>query len=116
MSDGLIRTLAKNITPQITDFHELSGEKHTRFSAFHELVYEDGQLTKKLKKGLMGLACAILAKCSWCITSCIREGNKERVTKEEISEAINIAMVMSAGAAWAHAGIRMDRCSNFDNN
>ena len=79
------------------------------------MVYEDGHLTKKLKKGLMGLACSILAKCSWCIRSCIRDGIKEGVTKEEISEAINIAMVMAAGAAWAHAGITMETCSNFDN-
>ena len=46
-ADGFF--FSKNITPQITDFHELSGEKHEKFSAFHELVYEDGHLYKKLK-------------------------------------------------------------------
>tara|TARA_A100001234_G_scaffold214987_1_gene219213 strand:- start:5930 stop:6619 length:690 start_codon:yes stop_codon:yes gene_type:complete len=104
---------SKNITPQITDFHELSGNKHEKFSAFHNLVYEDGHLSKKLKKGLMGLACAILAKCAWCIRSCVRDGIQEGVTKEEIAEAVNIAMVMAAGASWAHAGITMETSANF---
>ena len=31
-TDGFF--FSKNITPQITDFHELSGEKHEKFSAF----------------------------------------------------------------------------------
>ncbi|MBA4728637.1 MAG: hypothetical protein FI682_01790 [SAR202 cluster bacterium] len=106
---------SKNITPQIKDFHNLSGEKHEKFSAFHDLVYEDGHLSKKLKKGLMGLACAILAKCSWCIRSCVRDGIQEGVSKEEIAEAVNIAMVMAAGAGWAHAGITMETADNFGN-
>ena len=99
---------SKHITPQITDFHDHSGAMFEKFSVFNEKVYADGHLSKKLKKGLMGLACAILAKCAWCIRSCIRDGRKEGVTKDEITEAINIAMVMNAGACWAHAGITME--------
>ena len=99
---------SKYIIPQIKDFHEHSGAMFEKFSIFNEKVYEDGHLSKKLKKGLMGLACAILAKCAWCIRSCIRDGIQEGVTKEEITESINIAMVMNAGACWAHAGITME--------
>ncbi len=69
--------MSKNITPQIQELHKISGEKYKKFAAFHDLVYEDGHLPKKLKKGLMGLACAILAKCPWCIRSCIRDGSKK---------------------------------------
>ena len=71
--------ISKNITPQIQDFHKLSGSMRDKFAAFHDLVYEDGHLSKKLKKGLMGLACAILAKCPWCIRSCVRDGLQENV-------------------------------------
>ena len=100
--------MSKNITPQIQELHKISGEKYTKFSAFHELVYEDGHLPKKLKKGLMGLACAILAKCPWCIRSCIRDGLQEGVIKEEIVEAINIAMVMNASAVVANTDVSME--------
>ena len=100
--------MSKNITPQIQELHKISGEKHTKFSSFHELVYEDGHLPKKLKKGLMGLACAILAKCPWCIRSCIRDGLQEGVIKEEIVEAINIAMVMNASAVVANTDVSME--------
>ncbi len=99
--------ISKNITPQIQDFHAVSGEAHKKFSAFHEIVYEDGHLSKKLKKGLMGLATAILAKCPWCIRSCVRDGLQEGVIKEEIVEAINIAMVMNGCAAVSHAAATM---------
>lgn len=99
--------ISKNITPQIQDFHKQSGEKYEKFSAFHSIVYEDGHLSKKLKKGLMGLACAILAKCPWCIRSCVRDGIQEGVTKEEITEAVNIAMVMNATASISHTDTTM---------
>lgn len=99
--------ISKNITPQIMDFHKQSGSMRDKFSAFHDLVYEDGHLSKKLKKGLMGLACAILAKCPWCIRSCIRDGLQEGVTKEEITEAINIAMVMNGTSSVSHAKVSM---------
>ncbi len=99
--------ISKNITPQIQDFHKISGDKHEKFSAFHNIVYEDGHLPKKLKKGLMGLACAILAKCPWCIRSCVRDGLQEGVTKEEIVEAINVAMVMNGSASLAKTGVTM---------
>jgi AhpD family alkylhydroperoxidase len=100
--------ISKNITPQIKDFHKQSGTMYDKFSAFNNIVYEDGHLPKKLKKGLMGLACALLAKCPWCIRSCIRDGLQEGVTKEEITEAINIAMVMNASACKAHAGVTIE--------
>lgn len=105
--------ISKNITPQIQDFHKVSGTMHEKFNAFHEIVYEDGHLPKKLKKGLMGLACAILAKCPWCIRSCIRDGLQEGVIKEEIVEAINIAMVMNANACVANTGTSMKAAEEF---
>jgi AhpD family alkylhydroperoxidase len=100
--------MSKNITPQIQELHKISDTKYKKFAAFHDLVYEDGHLPKKLKKGLMGLACAILAKCPWCIRSCIRDGLQEGVIKEEIVEAINIAMVMNASAVVANTGVSME--------
>ncbi len=100
--------ISKNITPQIMDFHEVSGEMRTKFAAFHDIVYEDGHLPKKLKKGLMGLATAILAKCPWCIRSCVRDGLQEGVVKEEIVEAINIAMVMNGAACVGHAVVAIE--------
>ncbi len=100
--------ISKNITPQIMDFHEVSGEMRSKFAAFHDIVYEDGHLPKKLKKGLMGLATAILAKCPWCIRSCVRDGLQEGVVKEEIVEAINIAMVMNGAACVSHAPAAME--------
>lgn len=107
--------MSKNITPQIQDFHKVSGEMYSKFNAFHNIVYEDGHLPKKLKKGLMGLACAILAKCPWCIRSCIRDGLQEGVIKEEIVEAINIAMVMNASACVSHTEVSMETAEKLNN-
>ncbi|MEZ4546344.1 MAG: hypothetical protein R3B51_00845 [Thermodesulfobacteriota bacterium] len=38
--------MSKNITPQIQELHKISEEKYTKFSAFHELVYEDATFPK----------------------------------------------------------------------
>ena len=60
----------------------------------------------------MGLACALLAKCPWCIRSCIRDGLQEGVTKEEVAEVINIAMVMNASHSLCHSGETFETAEN----
>jgi hypothetical protein len=36
------------------------------------------------------------------------------IKKEQMAEAINVAMVMSAGACYAHTGIAMDTLANVN--
>lgn len=98
----------KDITHEITHFREASGVMSKPFMAFHEKVFADGALSKKMKRGLMGLACAQMTRCPYCIRGCVKDALSLGATKQEMAEAINVAMIMAAGACYAHTGIAME--------
>jgi AhpD family alkylhydroperoxidase len=97
----------KDITHEIKHFGEASGNISKPFMEFHNKVFADGALSKKMKRGLIGLACAQMTRCPYCIRGCVKDALSFGVTKEEMAEAINVAMVMAAGACYAHTGIAM---------
>lgn len=103
----------KDITHEITHFREASGGMSKPFMAFHEKVFADGALSKKMKRGLMGLACAHMTRCPYCIRGCVKDALSLGATKEEMAEAINVGMVMAAGACYAHTAIAMETLGNM---
>ncbi len=98
----------KNIAHEISCFKEESGDIADQFGKFHKKTFEDGALTKKFKRGIVATACALVTKCPYCIRSCVKDGKADGVTSKEIAETINVAMVMAAGACWAHSSIAME--------
>lgn len=95
----------KNVLKEINEFHECSGDNSEAFKNFTKQVFADGALTKDFKRGLVGLACAHMTKCPYCIRGCVKDARSAGYTKEQIAEAINVAMVMSAGACYAHSSL-----------
>jgi AhpD family alkylhydroperoxidase len=98
----------KNVLKEINEFHECSGDNSAAFKNYTKTVFADGALTKDFKRGLVGLACAHMTKCPYCIRGCVKDARSAGYTKEQMAEAINVAMVMSAGACYAHTSIAMD--------
>ncbi len=101
----------KNVLKEINEFHECSGDNSTAFKDFTKQVFADGALTKDFKRGLLGLACAHMTKCPYCIRGCVKDARSAGYSKEQIAEAINVAMVMSAGSCWAHSSLAMETVS-----
>ncbi len=98
----------KDISHEITHFREVSGDMASAFSDFTKKIFADGALSRKLKRGVIGLACAHATKCPYCIRGCVKDGKTDGVTVEQMAEAINVSMVMTAGACYAHSSIAMD--------
>ncbi len=99
---------SKNIAKEIGQFREASGRLTETFMAFHKKVFEDGALSKKLKRAVIGLAAAHMTRCPWCIRGCVKDAVEFGVSRQEVAEAINVAMVMAAGACYAHTGVSME--------
>ncbi|GIW48337.1 MAG: hypothetical protein KatS3mg078_2214 [Deltaproteobacteria bacterium] len=104
----------KDITHEINHFAKASGEISKHFMEFHKKVFSDGALSKKMKRGIIGLACAQLTRCPYCIRGCVKDALTFGVTKEQMAEAINVAMVMAAGACYAHTSIAMETLANIN--
>lgn len=104
----------KDITHEMNHFREASGDLSKPFMEFHKKVFADGALSKEMKRGLIGLACAHMTKCPYCIRGCVKDALSFGIKKEQMAEAINVAMVMSAGACYAHTAIAMDTLATIN--
>ena len=68
------------------------------FSALHEAALADGALTRKVKE-IMAVSIAIATSCEGCIAWHIGGAVKEGATREELTEAISVAILMGGGPA-----------------
>jgi AhpD family alkylhydroperoxidase len=74
---------------------------------FNSLVFEKGRPSKKLK-GLIAVAYTYITRFSYCIEGHARKALEEGATKEEIAEAIAVAVAPNAGEALAHINVSLD--------
>jgi AhpD family alkylhydroperoxidase len=70
------------------------------YSAFRKQVYQDGALSSKVKR-LIALASGLQAGCTRCIQGQTRDALSAGATKEEILEAVSVAVVMGGTAVSA---------------
>jgi len=55
-----------------------------------------------------------MTKCPYCIRGCVKDARSAVYTKEQMAEAINVAMVISAGASYAHTSIAMETIAGLN--
>ena len=70
------------------------------YNKFSDKVYEENNLSKKTKE-LIAVACSIMADCVPCLNWHYTQALESGASKEEISEAIAIAMSVSSGSKRA---------------
>ena len=66
-----------------------------------------GHLDAKTRE-LIALACAVTLRCDGCITVHTDAAKKQGATKEEIAEALGVAISLNAGAALVYSVRTMD--------
>lgn len=65
---------------------------------YKETYFTDKKVLDTKTQELIALACSLVAKCEGCIEGHIKKALKSGATKEEISEAIVIAIGINAAA------------------
>lgn len=105
---------SKNISTEIGEFREAIGPIAGPFMDFHGKVFEDGALSKRMKRAVIGLAMAHLTRCPWCIRGCAKDAKDFGLTKAQMAEAISVGMIMAAGACYAHTGVAMEALNTFN--
>jgi AhpD family alkylhydroperoxidase len=65
---------------------------------YKETYYTDRKVLDTKTQELIALACSLVAKCEGCVEGHVKKALKEGATKEEISEAIVIAVGINAAA------------------
>jgi AhpD family alkylhydroperoxidase len=103
------------------DWKEYRGELLGRIGEITKIVPETikgyqtlstaGQKTNHLdakQRELIALAVAVTVRCDGCITVHTTEAQKVGATKEEIAEALGVAISVNAGAALVYSARVMD--------
>lgn len=70
------------------------------YTAFRKQVYKDGALSLKTKR-LIALACGLQAGCTRCVQGQTRDAISAGATKNEVLEAVTVAIVMGGTAVSA---------------
>lgn len=72
-----------------------------RFLALDTQAYKDGEIPVKYKE-LMGLVGSAVLRCNDCIAYHIDRCVEEKCSKEEINEALNIALIIGGSIVIPH--------------
>jgi AhpD family alkylhydroperoxidase len=89
---------------------ELNPDLFTSFLTFNQKVFEEGDLSVKMKE-LVAVACAHITRCPYCIDGHIKKAKQAGATDKEIAEVVFVAVAMNAGASFAHSCISMEALS-----
>jgi AhpD family alkylhydroperoxidase len=95
-----------------TEMNEkLLGSNHLgikRFFALDTQAYEDGALDKRTKE-LLGLVASTVLRCDDCITYHIKQCVNVGVTRPELLDAFNVALVVGGSITIPHLRRAIDR-------
>jgi AhpD family alkylhydroperoxidase len=82
----------------------LAPDTEKAFQAFSQQVFADGALPAKTKQ-LIAVAVAHVTQCPYCIRGHTKAALRHGATRQELMEAIWVAVEMRAGGAYAHTAI-----------
>ena len=78
-----------------------------RFFALDSRAYDRGALDKKTKE-MMGLVASIVLRCNDCIFYHLDQCYKQGITEEELTEAVNIALIVGGSITIPHIRFLFD--------
>lgn len=71
------------------------------FAALHGAAMADGALPRRVKE-LIALVIAVTRGCDGCIASHAKAAARNGASRQEVAEALSVALVMNGGPATVH--------------
>lgn len=91
-----------DLTKAIPEFAKLSPDSLKGYQVLSNANGKSSLLGEKVRQ-LISLAVAVTTRCDGCITFHTDAALKAGATKQEIAEALGVAMAMNAGAALIYS-------------
>jgi AhpD family alkylhydroperoxidase len=92
----------KEIGARLGELMKLSPDTVRGYQTLSAANSKTGKLDEKTRQ-LISLACAVTTRCDGCIVVHTEAALKAGATKEEIAEALGVAVSMNAGAALIYS-------------
>ena len=103
----------KQLLARIGEIDKLSPDTVRGYQALSTAGAKTGTLDAKTRE-LIALAVAVTRQCDGCITVHTDAAAKQGATREEIAEALGVAIAVNAGAALVYSARVMDAFSVKD--
>jgi AhpD family alkylhydroperoxidase len=100
-------TYRQQVVAGVSNFAKLSPETVRGYGAMGSAGQKTGQLDAKTRE-LIAVAVAISLRCDGCITVHTDAARKLGATKEEVAEALGVAVSVNAGAAIVYSTRTLD--------
>jgi len=97
----------KKLVGRIGDFASVSPETVKGYQTLSKAGEKTSHLDPKTRE-LIALAVAVTTRCDGCITVHAAEALKVGANKEEIGEALGVAVALNAGAAMVYSARALD--------
>ncbi len=95
------------LTKAIPEFAKLSPDSLKGYQTLSSANSKDSLLGERIRQ-LISVAVAVTSRCDGCITFHTEAALKAGASKEEIAEALGVAIAMNAGAAFIYSLRAMD--------
>ncbi len=83
------------------------------FSQLHQQSLQDGVLPRKMKE-LIALSISITTPCAGCIAYHVHDALKAGASREEILEAIGVAVMMAGGPGLVYGCEALEALNQFE--
>ncbi len=100
----------KQVLGRVAELGKLSPDTVAGYQTLSNAGAKTGHLDGKTRE-LISLAVAVTTRCDGCITIHTGQALKHGATREEIAEALGVAIAMNAGAALVYSARVMDAVS-----
>jgi len=104
----------KQLMAGIGDLKQLSPDTVNGYMTASGAGAKTDHLDAKTRE-LISLAVAVTTRCDGCIAVHSAQAVKQGATREEIAEALGVAVAMNAGAALVYSARAMDAVGKVDN-
>lgn len=102
----------KQLMGRIGEFGKLSTDTVVGYQTLSAAGKKTGQLDAKTRE-LIAIAVAVTTRCDGCIAVHTAEAIKQGATREQIAEALGVAVALNAGAAMVYSARVMDAAASL---
>ena len=87
-----------DLRPQVRELRRAIPEVWKAYADLHTYALTDGVLPAKVKE-LIALAISVVRECDGSIASHARGAHRQQASRQEVAEALGVAVLMSGGPA-----------------
>ena len=101
------------IRERMGEYGQASPDVMKAFGGLHQAAGSDGVLDAKTKE-LIALSIGVVVRCAGCIAFHVHDALKAGATREEIIEALDVAVLMGGGPALMYVMEAMEALDQFE--